>query len=400
MISLLLSVWVSGFSPQYLPAGVSAHVENRALVASHWPDHAGMNHGVAGSAGGSFPALLCTASGTNATCYGVNATATATDSSSFGESATATGTNNTVMGQGAASGSGGNKVVIGESASGGTTGTGSVVIGQAATSSTSGTDNVVIGRAASGPANTGAVVVGQGASASGADAGIVIGRSASTTNTGIAIGQSVIVQALNSVSIQPVASNARTLTSGASQTIHIGSADANLTGTQNVIIGNSADVTSASGSISVGYNNTVTATANAVVLGSASTVLSSGGIAIGQGSTVPASATDSIAIGRLANTGAFTECVAIGNGAACAANDDAQIGSAGDVKNVKTYGTITSAASGSLGWTIANAADQACAATCTTSACVYGFDVLAGNVVGLPLNCADPTADTCICAGP
>lgn len=61
-------------------------------------------------------------------------------------------------------------------------------------------------------------------------------------------------------------------------------------------------------------------------------------------------------------------------------------------------GQLTSAGTGSLGWSTQSATDQACNTTCV-SACVTGFNVVAGNVTGLPLACTDATADTCICAG-
>lgn len=47
------------------------------------------------------------------------------------------------------------------------------------------------------------------------------------------------------------------------------------------------------------------------------------------------------------------------------------------------------------GWSVQNAANQACNTTCT-SACVFGMNTGAlGNFVA----CTDATADTCVCAG-
>jgi len=58
-------------------------------------------------------------------------------------------------------------------------------------------------------------------------------------------------------------------------------------------------------------------------------------------------------------------------------------------------GTITSTSADNLGWTPVNAANQACATTCT-NACVIGQDTSAlGNFLG----CADAASDTCVCAG-
>lgn len=62
------------------------------------------------------------------------------------------------------------------------------------------------------------------------------------------------------------------------------------------------------------------------------------------------------------------------------------------------YGTVRSAATGSLGWVPVAAADQACNTTCT-SACVMGFNLTAGNITGSILDCTDAAADVCLCAG-
>ncbi len=57
-------------------------------------------------------------------------------------------------------------------------------------------------------------------------------------------------------------------------------------------------------------------------------------------------------------------------------------------------GTVTSSATGSLGWSVVNAANQACNTTCT-SACVIGHDSASSAF----LACTDATADSCLCAG-
>ena len=57
--------------------------------------------------------------------------------------------------------------------------------------------------------------------------------------------------------------------------------------------------------------------------------------------------------------------------------------------------TLTSSATGSLGWSVVAAANQACNTTCT-SACVFGEDT---SVLGSFVDCADATADRCLCAG-
>lgn len=62
--------------------------------------------------------------------------------------------------------------------------------------------------------------------------------------------------------------------------------------------------------------------------------------------------------------------------------------------NISTTGTITSSNTGSLGWNLVSAANQACNTTCT-NACVFGQDTATSAIV----DCADATADACICAG-
>jgi hypothetical protein len=61
-------------------------------------------------------------------------------------------------------------------------------------------------------------------------------------------------------------------------------------------------------------------------------------------------------------------------------------------------GTITSSGN-DAGWSVVDQSDnQACTTGCTF-ACLFGFNVTAGNVTGLPLTCADTAADVCICMG-
>jgi len=66
--------------------------------------------------------------------------------------------------------------------------------------------------------------------------------------------------------------------------------------------------------------------------------------------------------------------------------------------NIETDGTFQVLGSGAtIGWTIADADNQACSTTCAgTGSCVIGFDH--GNTDFVLCNSA--TADTCICAGP
>jgi hypothetical protein len=63
---------------------------------------------------------------------------------------------------------------------------------------------------------------------------------------------------------------------------------------------------------------------------------------------------------------------------------------------VTAASTIKSTAANDLGWTTQNATNQACNTTCTTGACVFGFNTAAlGNLVP----CTDSTADSCLCSG-
>jgi hypothetical protein len=63
--------------------------------------------------------------------------------------------------------------------------------------------------------------------------------------------------------------------------------------------------------------------------------------------------------------------------------------------NETVAGTFKSSRTTDLGWSIVNAANQACNTTCT-SACVFGINTAA---IGNLLPCTDATADSCLCAG-
>lgn len=58
---------------------------------------------------------------------------------------------------------------------------------------------------------------------------------------------------------------------------------------------------------------------------------------------------------------------------------------------------ITSSKATTIGWSIVAGADTACTTTCT-NACVVGFDNGAGDAEAL-VDCANATADVCLCAG-
>lgn len=58
--------------------------------------------------------------------------------------------------------------------------------------------------------------------------------------------------------------------------------------------------------------------------------------------------------------------------------------------------TITSSSATTLGWSVVTGANTACSTTCTT-ACVFGQD--SGDANKPIVDCADATADRCVCAG-
>lgn len=73
----------------------------------------------------------------------------------------------------------------------------------------------------------------------------------------------------------------------------------------------------------------------------------------------------------------------------------AQVLKLGNDKAATFAGALTSTATGTLGWTVVAAANQACTTTCT-NACVIGIDTLG---TGGFLDCATATSDFCLCAG-
>jgi hypothetical protein len=64
--------------------------------------------------------------------------------------------------------------------------------------------------------------------------------------------------------------------------------------------------------------------------------------------------------------------------------------------NLTATGTIKSTAPNDIGWTSQSATNQACNTTCTTGACVFGFD---DQQAGQFRSCSDPSSDRCLCAG-
>lgn len=64
--------------------------------------------------------------------------------------------------------------------------------------------------------------------------------------------------------------------------------------------------------------------------------------------------------------------------------------------NILTTGTFKSSNTGSIGWSVVTGANTACNTTCN-NACVFGQDTAA--LTYAIVDCADATADRCVCAG-
>lgn len=69
--------------------------------------------------------------------------------------------------------------------------------------------------------------------------------------------------------------------------------------------------------------------------------------------------------------------------------------SGSDLWTISNAGALASTSTTDIGWSIVNAANQACNTTCT-SGCVFGFNT---GALGNFLACTDATADSCLCAG-
>lgn len=90
---------------------------------------------------------------------------------------------------------------------------------------------------------------------------------------------------------------------------------------------------------------------------------------------------------------------------ACTANDTCRwtVGGTALIQNTPTTsvfaGSVTSTATGSLGWAVVDGADNtACTSQCTGAA-VFGLDLAAGATAPAMVGPADATADICLCAG-
>ena len=68
----------------------------------------------------------------------------------------------------------------------------------------------------------------------------------------------------------------------------------------------------------------------------------------------------------------------------------------GATKSTTLAGTLNGTAATGLGWVIASGANTACNTTCGISACAFGVETTTDADF---VNCADATADVCICTG-
>ena len=66
-------------------------------------------------------------------------------------------------------------------------------------------------------------------------------------------------------------------------------------------------------------------------------------------------------------------------------------------QNIAANGTIKSTSSTGVGAHKLSGANVACNTTCTTGGCLFGFDVSVGAAAPVLVECADATADTCLC---
>ena len=92
----------------------------------------------------------------------------------------------------------------------------------------------------------------------------------------------------------------------------------------------------------------------------------------------------------------ITEGLIVNNGAGTDEDDDFTVNVTGGAYEIDAgAGTITSTAN-SAGWSVVAGADTACTTTCT-SACLFGVNTasLTADIV----DCADATADECLCMG-
>lgn len=65
-----------------------------------------------------------------------------------------------------------------------------------------------------------------------------------------------------------------------------------------------------------------------------------------------------------------------------------------EVWEMNPDGTLMGSGTGTIGWTVQSAANQACSTTCVTP-CVFGQETTSKAI----LACSDATADSCLCAG-
>ena len=153
--------------------------------------------------------------------------------------------------------------------------------------------------------------------------------------------------------------------------------------------------------IAVGYQ-TLAQCHYTVAAGATAHARGSGNIALGYdaqaGSIIcgAGSGADAVAFGRKTRTLDHEQCWAMGLETTCAADSTVYWGNATYPLDTVLSGELRSTATGTLGWSVVLAPNQACDTTCT-AACVNGQDT---DAAPYPIvNCATATADRCVCAG-
>ena len=106
-------------------------------------------------------------------------------------------------------------------------------------------------------------------------------------------------------------------------------------------------------------------------------------------------ATGAITAGGTAQS-TITEGLVVNNGSGTDEDDDLTVNVSGGAYEIDAGAATFTSTANSFGWSVVAGADTACTTTCT-SACVFGVNTasLTADIV----DCADATADECLCAG-
>ncbi|MFA5023450.1 MAG: hypothetical protein WC523_00635 [Patescibacteria group bacterium] len=281
------------------------------------------------------------ASGAGGTAIGYGTDATGTASVAIGRDAQATQNDCTAIGYNVQATTNINNTAIGSGAS--ATVIGGTAVGKGATAGNA-TGATAFGAGASANCiTTGGTAIGYNAGVSGVG-GIAIGNSTTATgNSAISIGISALSQSTYCVAIGRSANAA----------VQYGTAvgpSTNIQAYNSVAIGNSATILHSACSYSVAIGNGATCKTladNSVAIGADSKCEATTSIAIG--SNAVTSGASSIAIGYLATTSAYTNALAIGNGATATGNNTGSIGSYTNPVSLTVYGDLSATSSLSVG---------------------------------------------------